>query len=124
MPDVATLDAIDRTRRAPTLDALYAEATRLDLTPGWIPRETPILWREPRTAFVPALWRYEECKAALDAAGRLIDVSLAERRNLAMRDPIPDNNFSTTRTFVCAYQMILPGEKAPPHRHAPHALRV
>ena len=31
---------------------------------------------------MPAHWRYDECKAALDAAGRLIDVSLAERRNL------------------------------------------
>jgi gentisate 1,2-dioxygenase len=60
----------------------------------------------------------------LDAAGRLIDVSLAERRNLVMRNPAPGANFETTRTLVCAYQMILPGEQAPSHRHASHALRV
>jgi gentisate 1,2-dioxygenase len=30
----------------------------------------------------------------------------------------------TTRTLVAAYQMILPGEKAPSHRHTAHALRV
>ena len=124
MSDVAIADPIERTRRAPTLDALYQEVTRLEMTPGWIKRPQPILWSAPKSAFVAAHWRYDECKAALDAAGRLIDVALAERRNLVMRSPIPDNSFATTRTLVAAYQMILPGEHAPPHRHAPHALRV
>jgi gentisate 1,2-dioxygenase len=63
-------------------------------------------------------------KPVLDAAGRLIDVSLAERRNLVLCNPIPSNDFATTRTLVYAYQMILPGEVARSHRHASHALRV
>jgi gentisate 1,2-dioxygenase len=124
MPDTAALDRIEAIRSIPTLDDLYREAGRLNMTPGWVPRKTPILWKEPKTPFQPAHWRYDECKAALDAAGRLIDVSLAERRNLVLRNPIPDNNFATANTLVCAYQMILPGEAAPSHRHAPHALRV
>ena len=41
-----------------------------------------------------------------------------------MRNPAPGTNFETTRTLVCAYQMILPGEVAPSHRHSSHALRV
>ena len=94
----------------PTLDALYEVAGDLNFTPGWVPRKKPILWNEPRPEFVPAHWTYEEAKAALDVAGRLIDVSLAERRNLVMRNPAPGTNFETTRTLVCAYQMILPGE--------------
>ena len=69
-------------------------------------------------------WRYVECKAALDAAGRLINTELAERRNLVMRNPVEGNDIATARTLVSAYQMILPGEKARSHRHAPHALRV
>jgi gentisate 1,2-dioxygenase len=117
-------DAVATIRDTGTLDALYRETERLDLTPGWIPRETPILWHEPKTEFLAAHWRYRECRAALDAAGRLIDVALAERRNLVLRNPMPGNNFATARTLVCAYQMILPGEKAPSHRHAPHALRL
>src|SRR6202042_1760140 len=44
--------------------------------------------------------------------------------NLVMRNPAPGTNFETTRTLVCAYQMILPGEFAPSHRHSSHALRV
>ena len=107
-----------------SLDALYAEADRLDVTPGWVRREKPILWREPNSRFVPAHWSYPAIKNALEAAGGLIDVALAERRNLVLRNPFAGNNFATTATFACAYQMILPGEAAPTHRHSPHALRV
>jgi gentisate 1,2-dioxygenase len=107
-----------------TLDDLYAEAGRLDVTPGWVSRDKPIFWKEPRTDFVPAHWQYQQVKDALTSAGSLIDVALAERRNLILRNPFPSNNFATVKTLVCAYQMILPGETAPSHRHSAHALRV
>ena len=122
MADTAILT---RPKTAPaSLDELYAEADRLDVTPGWVRREQPILRHEPHSRFVPAHWSYPAIKDALDAAGGLIDVALAERRNLVLRNPFPGNNFATTATFACAYQMILPGEHAPSHRHSPHALRV
>jgi gentisate 1,2-dioxygenase len=125
MADGATAERIDRIRNVPSLEALYEEAGGLNMTPGWIRRQEPILRDAPQSAYVPAHWRYDECKAALDAAGRLIDVSLAERRNLALRNPaLKGPGFGTTRTLVSAYQMILPGEKAPSHRHTAHALRV
>ena len=76
-------------RDIPTLDSLYEAAGGVNFTPGWVPRKKPILWSEPRPEFVPAHWTYEDAKAGLDAAGRLIDVSLAERRNLVMRNPAP-----------------------------------
>jgi gentisate 1,2-dioxygenase len=124
MAEGTTLTRTDAIRNVATLEALYEEAGKLNMTPGWIPRKQPILWSEPKSPFLAAHWSYENSKAALDAAGRLIDVALAERRNLALRNPIPDNEIATARTLVCAYQMILPGEAAPSHRHAPHALRV
>ncbi len=124
MSELATGDRLEAIRGAATLEDLYAQAERLDVTPGWIRREKPILWAEPKSDYVPAHWRYAEAKAALDAAGRLIDVTLAERRNLVMRNPYPESEWRTTRTLVAAYQMILPGEHARSHRHAPHALRV
>ena len=88
--------------RISKLDDLYKAAADLNFTPGWIPREIPILWAEPRPKLVPAHWTYEEAKAGLDVAGRLIDVALAERRNLVMRNPAPGTNFETTRILVCA----------------------
>ena len=111
-------------RDIPTLESLYEAAGGVNFTPGWVPRKKPILWSEPRPEFMPAHWSYEDAKAGLDAAGRLIDVALAERRNLVMRNPTPSAGFETSRTLVCAYQMILPGEHAPSHRHSSHALRV
>lgn len=112
------------TTAATTLDALYAHTDTLDVTPGWVDRGTPIFWPGPQTEFVPVSWAYAQMRDALDQAGVLIDVDLAERRNLVLRNPHPANGFATTRTFACAYQMILPGEVAPTHRHSPHAVRV
>jgi gentisate 1,2-dioxygenase len=106
------------------LETLIGEASDLNLTPGWVPRKMPTPWPQPRSEFAPAHWNYEAAKAVLDASGPLIDLSLAERRNLILRNPAQGTNFETTRTFVCAYQMILPGEIAPSHRHSSHALRV
>src|SRR5262245_33795511 len=111
-------------RDIPTLDSLYEAAGGVNFTPGWVPRKKPILWGEPRPEYVPARWSYDDAKAGLDAAGRVIDVSLAERRHRVMRNPAPGSNFETSPTLVYAYQMILPGEKAPSHRHSSHALRV
>ncbi len=115
---------LDELRSLPDLDRLIAAIGARNMTPGWIKREKPILWHEMRSEFVPAHWRYAEAKAAMQAAGRLIGTDLAERRNFVMRNPIPGNDMATLRTLVCAYQSIMPGEKARSHRHAPHALRV
>src|ERR671931_2252403 len=79
-------------RDIPTLEALYEAAGGVNFTPGWVPRKKPILWSEPRPEYAPAHWSYEDAKAGLDAAGRLIDVSLAERRNLVMRNPARGSN--------------------------------
>jgi gentisate 1,2-dioxygenase len=107
-----------------TLDDLYAEAERLDVTPGWVSRDQPLFWKEPRSSYLAHHWSYRDVRNALAAAGDLIDVAHAERRNLILRNPFPGNNFATTKTLVCAYQMIQPGEVAPSHRHSAHALRV
>ena len=124
MAEVASPEKVPAIANVTSLDVFYEEGERLNITPGWIKRQTPILWREPKSQFVPAHWRYREMKAALDAAARLIDVSLAERRNLVMRNPFSENNYGTADTLVLAYQMILPGELARSHRHSSHALRV
>jgi len=111
-------------RNLASLEALQQAIGERNLTPGWIKRAKPILYKEMCSEFVPAHWRYAEAKAAMQAAGRLIGTESAERRNFVMRNPVPGNDIATLRTLVCAYQSILPGEKARSHRHAPHALRV
>src|SRR5712691_10811258 len=103
---------LDGLRSLQSLEALQQAIGERNLTPGWIKRAKPILYKEMRSEFVPARWRYAEAKAAMQAAGRLIGTELAERRNFVDRNPIPGNDIATLRTLVCAYQSILPGEKA------------
>ena len=115
-----TLEALSTSE---TLDDLYVQLGEIGIQPGWNKPE-PSLYPEPYKNFVPAAWSWEVGKQALDAAGRLIDTELAERRNLILYNPIEGNHYATVRTLICAYQMILPGEKARSHRHTPNALRL
>jgi gentisate 1,2-dioxygenase len=109
--------------RCGTLEELYGKLDRVGMGPGWN-KPTPSLWPAPRKTLVPAHWSYELARGALDAAGRLINTALAERRNLILFNPAAGNTYGTVRTLVAAYQMIMPGEWARVHRHAPNALRL
>jgi gentisate 1,2-dioxygenase len=124
MNEVASVERVRAIQSVATLEGLYDEAAHLGVTPGWIKRDKPILTEQPAGSFKPAHWQYELVKPALDAASRLVDVKLAERRNLILCNPGAHNRVATTDTLVCAYQTILPGEAARSHRHSPHALRV
>ena len=105
-----------------SLENLYPMLDGLHINPGWHKPE-PSLWGEPRKTFRPYHWRYTQAKAAIDAAGRLIDTKLAERRNLILFNPFPGNTYATARTIITAYQMVMPGEVARSHRHVANALR-
>src|SRR6185295_197480 len=104
-----------------SLEELYGYLGEIRIGAGWA-KKTPSLWAEPKKSFAPYCWSYAQAKGALDAAGRLINTELAERRNLVMHNPAGD--YATSRTIVAAYQMIMTGEKARSHRHTPNALRL
>jgi gentisate 1,2-dioxygenase len=109
--------------QAASLDLLYSKLAPISMEAAWN-KVTPSLWPEPRRNFLATHWRYSQAKAALDAAGRLINTDLAERRALQLVNPVKGNVYGTARTLVCAYQMIMPGERARSHRHTPNALRL
>jgi gentisate 1,2-dioxygenase len=109
--------------RSGTLDELYPMLGAIGLGAGWA-KPTPSLWPAPRASFQPYHWRFDQAKGALDAAGRLINTELAERRNLILVNPLEGNTYASARTLVAAYQMIMPGETARSHRHTPNALRL
>lgn len=116
-------DSIFAVQSASTLSELNEVLDGLSMRAGWNKRE-PSLWPFPGTAFRPCLWRWRDGRVALDAAGRLITTAETERRNLLLPNPIEGNAYASVRTLVCAYQMILPGERARSHRHTPNALRL
>src|ERR1700761_2669807 len=106
-----------------TLEELYGKLGQIGIAPGWN-KKVASLWPAPKKNFAPAHWKYEQARGALDAAGRLINTELAERRNLILVNPAEGNTYGTVRTIVTAYQMIMPGEWARSHRHTPNALRL
>lgn len=106
-----------------SLQELYGKLSSAGMGAGWN-KPAPSLWPAPRKTFEPCHWAYEQARGALDAAGRLINAELAERRNLILFNPADSNCYATVRTLVAAYQMIMPGEWAPAHRHTPNALRL
>jgi len=106
-----------------SLEELYGKIALIGIAPGWN-KKVASLWPAPKKNFVPAQWKYEQARGALDAAGRLINTELAERRNLILFNPASDGSYGTVRTLVTAYQMIMPGEWGRAHRHTPNALRL
>lgn len=108
---------------AGSLEELYGHLATIDLGPGWA-KTSPSLYPAPKKSFPPAIWHYVQAKAALDAAGRLINTDLAERRNLILINVGAGSSYGTSATLVSAYQMIMPGEHARSHRHTANALRL
>ena len=109
--------------KAASMQELYDLLDKCGMENGWN-KKVQSLWPQPRRDFVPAHWRYSRAKAALDAAGRFVNMELAERRNLILKNPIPNNTYPTVKTLVAAYQMVKAGEVARSHRHSANALRL
>jgi len=124
MTDTAMhLPSRDDLARSGSLEELYGKLRQVGIAPGWN-KGVASLWPAPKKNFAPAQWKYEQARGALDAAGRLINTELAERRNLILFNPSSGDSYGTVRTMVVAYQMIMPGEWARAHRHTPNALRL
>ena len=104
-------------------ESFFEELDALAFSPGWAKRE-PQMWAEPRSRYVPAVWRYADALAALTRSAGFVSTEFAERRNLIMVNPIAGNIYPTCRHLVAAYQLVLPGETARSHRHSPNALRL
>jgi len=121
--DTLTLGSAETLANAPDLPKLDTLLGGHAMMAGWSKLE-PSLWPSPRANFKANHWSWENARAGLDAAGRMISTDKADRRNLFLVNPVEGNNYATVRTLVSAYQMILPGETAKSHRHTPNALRL
>lgn len=95
------------------------ELAALNMKPLW-EREMRL---QPGTAAVPAIWRWAEVQPHLMRAAELITTQEAERRVLMLENPALKGTTFATTTLYAGLQVILPGEIARTHRHAPNALR-
>lgn len=89
------------------------------------------LWESP-TAYKPNLkgppahlWRWKVIRPIMMKTATVASPAVVERRVLSLVDPQSKSpvDESTTRLINASLQMLLPHEKAKPHRHSMNALR-
>ena len=103
------------------LERAISDAHKAGLFPLWTFNRNRVVVPNPRAA--AHRWSYRDVRDVLVRCGSLISAENAVRRVLMMINPAlkpPE----TTDTLTGAYQLLLPGECAPAHRHTPVAVRV
>jgi gentisate 1,2-dioxygenase len=80
---------------------------------------------DPKTKVQPYLWKWTDIYDGLLQARDQIQVErgAAERRTLRLVNPGAQDTEMTSHTMLFAFQLIQPGEVAPPHRHTMAAIR-
>jgi gentisate 1,2-dioxygenase len=72
----------------------------------------------------PTLWRWSDIAPLIDEATAMTSTDVVERRVLSLVDPAyPENGTASTRNLNAGFQVLLPGERARPHRHSMNAIR-
>ena len=95
---------------------------KANLAPLW---ESPTAHKPPPLPDPPLHWSWRELRPLLEQAMRLTSPHVVERRVLSLVTPHPrtQEDEATVRTLSAAIQMLLPKERARPHRHTMNALR-
>ncbi len=102
-----------------------------EIRKAWQEANLAPLWENAR-AHRPApgpeaahLWSWEKIRPLVAAAAEVASPAAIERRVLQLVPPHPreQDEQQTSRTLSANIQILLPGEKARPHRHSMNALR-
>jgi gentisate 1,2-dioxygenase len=102
-----------------------------DVRKAWKEANLAPLWENAK-AHRPApppdagyLWSWDKIRPLITAAIKVASPEAVERRVLQLVPPIPkcQDEQQTSRTLAANIQILLPGEKARPHRHTMNALR-
>ena len=102
----------------------YEALTQLNTLPLWPSLRALLPRHQPTRRTQPVLWRYADIRPQLLRAGELTPIERAERRVLVLCNPgLGLENMQATPSIYVGLQLILPGEKAPNHRHTPSAIR-
>lgn len=101
----------------------YQRISQDNMTPLWEVLSA-LVPPSPRTQALPAFWDYSDVRKQVLEAGSLITAEEAERRVLILENPGLRGQSSVTQSLYAGFQLILPGEVAPAHRHTQSALRL
>jgi gentisate 1,2-dioxygenase len=102
--------------------ALYRRIEKQNFAPLWEVYHE-LIPDQPMTPCKPAIWKWADARPYLMEAGKLITAKEALRRVLVLQNPGMRGQACVTQSLFAGYQLILPGEIAPSHRHTQSALR-
>jgi gentisate 1,2-dioxygenase len=98
---------------------------RANLAPLWPMMRNVLPHHQPTPVSKAHLWSFDHIRPLLLRAGELTPVEKAERRVLVLCDPGRGQGaMQVTSAIYCGMQLLLPGEKAPAHKHTPSAARI
>src|SRR5580765_3052008 len=117
-----TASFVVKPETSPERQAFYDRLDRIDTAPLWEVLNRLVL-PEPNPTIVPAFWKYDDVRALLMEAGRLLTVQEAERRVLVLENPGLRGASQITQSLYAGLQLVMPGEITPSHRHSAAALR-
>ncbi len=113
-------------QRADELPSEYRAALEgLNLLPAWtlLRAVMPVGAAAPQAK--SALWSYAKLRPLLLRAAELVPMEKAERRVLGYINPgLDPARLSTLPSIFFGLQLIMPGERAPNHKHIPAAARI
>jgi gentisate 1,2-dioxygenase len=97
----------------------------LRLAPLWPQMRNVLPHDAPSAVSKAGFWPFKKARPLLLKAGELTPVEKAERRVLVLVDPGRGKGaMQVTASIYCGLQLLLPGEKAPAHKHTPSAARI
>ena len=102
--------------------AFYDRIDKQNMTALWTVMGA-LITPEPKSACLPAVWRFDAIRTAMLEAGELITAKEAERRVLVLENPGLRGQSKVTTSLYAGVQLVMPHEVAPAHRHSQSALR-
>src|SRR5882672_10105809 len=104
-----TASFVAKPQTSPERQAFYARLDRIDTAPLWEVLNRLVL-PAPQPAIVPAMWKYDDVRALLMEAGRLLTVQEAERRVLVLENPGIRGASQITQSLYAGLQLIVEGD--------------
>ena len=101
------------------------ELTSKNLVPLWPSLRAVLPPGIPARKTQPTCWAYETIRPLLLKAGELTPIEKAERRVLVLANPGHGlEKMQASAAMYLGMQLLLPGERAPAHKHTPNAVRM
>lgn len=102
-----------------------AAMRKVHVSPLWPELHNLLPRDEPQAVTHSGYWSYEQIRPLLLRAGALTPVEKAERRVLVLNGPGHGGSaMQVTSSIYIGLQLLLPGERAPAHRHTASAARL